>query len=179
MDNLPMEREEEIINRVAGSGLVTLNLEEYYPRYEIEVFDLKDLLVEGLMLREKDLREFVRTHSWSKYQNKAVAIHCSADAILPTWAFMLVAIALQPFALRIIFGPREALIGQHFREALDRLDWNQYRDAKVVIKGCSDVHVPESVYVEAAIRLRGVAASIMYGEPCSTVPLFKRQKPGA
>lgn len=171
--------DKEIINRVASSGLVTLNLEEYYPGYEIKTFDLKDLLVEGLMLREKDLREFIRTHPWSEYKNKAVAIHCSADAIIPTWAFMLVAIALQPYALRTIFGTRENLIGQHLLEALASLDWNQYRDAKVVIKGCSDVHVPESVYVEAAIRLRGVAASIMYGEPCSTVPLFKRQKPGA
>lgn len=170
--------EKEIINRVTGSGLVTLNLEEQYPSYPIVEFDLKDLLVEGLMLREKDLREFVRTHDWSQYKDKAVALHCSADAIVPTWAFMLVAIALQPYARRTVFGSKETLVVNHFQEKLDAIDWNQYRDAKVVIRGCSDVHVPESVFVEAATRLRGVAASIMYGEPCSTVPLFKRQKPG-
>lgn len=170
--------EDTIINRVTGSGLITLNLEELYPAFEIAEFDLKGLLVEGVMLREKDLREFVRTHNWSDYQDKQVAVFCSADAILPTWAFMLVAIALQPFARRIRFGTKEALIANHFEEALNTINWDQYRDAKVVIKGCSDVHVPESAFVGAAARLRAVAASIMYGEPCSTVPLFKRQKPG-
>ncbi len=170
--------ENTIVNRVAGSGLVTLNLEELYPEFEIAEVDLKNLLVDGVMLREKDLREFVRTHDWTSYQNKQVAVFCSADAILPTWAFMLVAIALQPYAKHVRFGNKETYIAEHFKKALDALNWDQYRDAKVVIKGCSDVHVPESVFVEAATRLRAVAASIMYGEPCSTVPLFKRQKPG-
>jgi len=170
--------EKEIINRVTSSGLVTLNLEAYYPPGDIVEFDLKDLLVEGLMLREKDLRAFVRDHDWSQYQNKSVAIRCSADAIIPTWAFMLVAISLQPYARRTVFGTKETLVEDFFREKLNTIDWSQYQNAKVVIKGCSDVAVPESVYVEAASRLRGVAASIMYGEPCSTVPLFKRQKSG-
>ena len=171
--------EDTIVNRVAGSGLITLNLEELYPAFEIVEFDLKDLLVEEVMLREKDLREFIRSNNWSRYQDKRVALFCSADAVLPTWAFMLVSIALQPFARRVLFGTKEAFITSHFHDALNALDWGQYRDARVVIKGCSDVHVPESVFVEAASRLRSVAASIMYGEPCSTVPLFKRPKSGA
>ncbi len=171
-------KETSIINRVASSGLITLDLEELYPTFEIVEVDLKNLLVEGVMLREQDLREFVRTHSWSSYQNKGVTVFCSADAILPTWAFMLVAIALQPYANRVRFGTKETFIANHFQEALNTINWEQYRDAKVVIKGCGDVYVPEFVFVEAATRLRAVAASIMYGEPCSTVPLFKRQKPG-
>lgn len=171
--------EEAIVNRVAGSGLVTLNLEDHFPTLGISEIDLKDLLVEGLMLREKDLREFIRTHDWNQYKDKVVAVHCSSDAILPTWAYMLVAIALQPYAVRSVYGNRDAALTLIYLEALNTIDWNQYRDAKVVVKGCSDVHVPESVYVEAATRLRAVAASIMYGEPCSTVPLFKRPKSGA
>ena len=170
--------ENQIVNRVSNSGLVTLNLEELHPSLEIVEFDLKDLLFQGLVLREKDLREFVRTHDWSQYKNKDVALFCSADAIVPTWAFMLVAIALQPVAGRVVFGNKAEFIANHFHDALNNINWEQYQNAKVVIKGCSDVHVPESVFVEAASRLRAVAASIMYGEPCSTVPLYKRQKPG-
>lgn len=170
--------ESGIVNRVATSGLITLNLEELHPDFPVVEFDMKDLLVEGLLLREKDLREFIRSHVWSRYQDKHVALFCSADAVLPTWAFMLVAIALQPYASKTIFGNKATFIANSFHEALNKINWEQYREAKVVIKGCSDVHVPESVFVEAASRLRAVAASIMYGEPCSTVPLFKRQKPG-
>lgn len=167
-----------IVNRVAGSGLVTLNLEDHYPRVEVVELDLKDQLVEGLMLREKDLREFVRIHDWAQYQGKWVAVFCSTEAIIPTWAFMLVAIALQPYAQRTIFGNRAAALGVAFHERLDAIDWKSFQGAKVVVKGCSDVHVPESVFVETATRLRDVAASILYGEPCSTVPLYKRPKAG-
>lgn len=167
-----------IINRVAGSGLVTLNLEDHYPKAAVVELDLKDQLVEGLMLREKDLREFVRNHDWAQYQNKWVAVFCSTDAIIPTWAFMLVAIALQPHAIRTIFGNRDVALAAAFHDALDRIDWESFRGAKVVVKGCGDLHVPESVFVETASRLRDVAASIMYGEPCSTVPLYKRAKSG-
>jgi hypothetical protein len=167
-----------IVNRVATSGLITLNLEELHPDFTVVEFDMKDLLVDELLLREKDLREFIRGHDWSLYQDKHVALFCSVDAILPTWAYMLVAIALQPYTSRTIFGNKAAFIEISFHEALNKINWEKYREAKVVIKGCSDVHVPESVFVEAASRLRAVAASIMYGEPCSTVPLFKRQKTG-
>jgi len=168
--------EETIVNRVAGSGLITLNLEDHYPKTEIVELDLAPLLVEGTLLREKDLREFVRTHDFAGYRNKWVAVHCSADAVVPTWAFMLLTVALQPYATRIVFGNQNTALRAAFHESLAALDWSQYRDAKVVVKGCSDVHVPESVFVDATARLREVAASIMYGEPCSTVPLFKRGK---
>jgi hypothetical protein len=131
------------------------------------------------MLREKDLREFVRSHDWSQYQDKVVALHCTAEAIIPTWAYMLVTVALQPVARKIVFGNREAAITAAFLDNLERMDWDRYRDAKVVVKGCGDVQIPESVFVEVTSRLRGVAASIMYGEPCSTVPLFKRPKGSA
>jgi len=170
--------EEAIINRVAGSGLITLNLEDHFPKTEIVEVDLARLLVDGLMLREKDLRDFVRSHDWSQYKGKAVAVHCTSDAIIPTWAFMLIAVAAQPFAARIVFGNRDAALTILFIQALDKVDWDQYRDAKVVVKGCSNVAVPEAVYLEATTRLRPVAATIMYGEPCSTVPLYKRPKPG-
>lgn len=168
--------EKEIINRVANSSLITFNLEELYPSGEQAEVDLKDLLFQGLILREKDLREFIKVHTWQNYQHKNVAVFCSTDAVIPTWAFMLIGIALQPFANKIVFGNRDVLASQLFKEALDKVDWEKFRDAKVVIKGCSDVHVPESAYVEAATRLRPLAASILYGEPCSTVPLYKKPK---
>ena len=171
--------QEPLINRVANSGLVTLNLEDHYPTVGIAELDLQNLLVGGLMLREKDLREFVRSHDWSPYQDKVVAVHCSAEAIIPTWAYMLVTVALQPVARKVVFGNRDAAVAAAFLDNLGRIDWNVYRDAKVVVKGCSDVQVPESVFVEVTSRLRAVAASIMYGEPCSTVPLFKRAKGNA
>ncbi len=168
--------DKEIINRVASSSLITLNLEELSPTGELAEIDLKDLLYQGQILREKDLRDFIRSHDWQQYRQKNVAVFCSADAVIPTWAFMLLGISLQPFANTIVFGNRETLVSRLFKEALDRMDWEKFRDAKVVIKGCSDVHVPESAYVEAAARLRPLAASILYGEPCSTVPLFKKPK---
>jgi hypothetical protein len=168
--------ENEIVNRVSKSALVTFDLEEYSPTDEIEAIDLKDILFQGLILKEKDLRDFVKTHDWQQYKDQYVAVYCSSDAVIPTWAYMIIGIALQPFAKKIVFGSRAVLVSQLFKDALDRIDWEKYRDAKVVIKGCSDVHVPESAYVEAAARLRPVAASIMYGEPCSTVPLYKKPR---
>jgi hypothetical protein len=168
--------DKEIVNRVSGSTLVTLNLEEICPLANVAEIDLKDILFQGLILREKDLRDFIKSHNWEQYNRKNVAMFCSVDAVIPTWAYMLLAIALEPFAAKIVFGNREMMSHQLFREALDRVNWEKYRDAKVVIKGCGDVHVPESAYVEAAARLRPLAASIMYGEPCSTIPLYKKPK---
>ncbi|MBY0436298.1 MAG: DUF2480 family protein [Cyclobacteriaceae bacterium] len=168
--------EEEIVNRVTASPLVTFNLEEYNPAGEIAEIDLKDILFQGLILREKDLRDFIKTHDWSGYRDKNVAIFCSADAVIPTWAYMLIGIALQPFAGKTVFGSRNDLLARLFEEKLQSVNWEQFQDKKVVIKGCSEVHVPESAYLYAAARLRPLAASIMYGEPCSTVPLYKRPK---
>ena len=168
--------ENEIINRVAGSSLVTLDLEELSPRGEIAEIDLKDLLYQGLILREKDLRDFIKAHDWQLYQEKNVAIYCSKDAVIPTWAYMLIGIALGSVAAKVVYGDRSTLIESLFQDALSKVDWEKYRDAKIVIKGCSNVHVPESAYVEAASRLQPIASSIMYGEPCSTVPLYKKPK---
>ena len=168
--------ENEIINRVSNSALITFNLEELSPSGEVAEIDLKNILFQGLILREKDIRDFIKTHDWKEYQNKNVAVHCSADAVIPTWAYMLISIALQPFANKIVFGSTSMMVSWLFKEALDKVVWEKFKDAKVVIKGCSDLHVPESAYVEAAARLRPLAASIMYGEPCSTVPLYKKSR---
>ncbi|HWA33416.1 MAG TPA: DUF2480 family protein [Cyclobacteriaceae bacterium] len=168
--------ENEIINRVANSALVTLDLQELGPKEALAEIDLKDILFQGQILREKDLRDFVKNHDWQQYNSKIVAVYCSTDAIIPTWAYMLLAVALSPVASRVGLGTRDMLLATIFKEKLDKVDWEKFRDAKVVIKGCSDVHVPESAYVEATVRLRPLASSILYGEPCSTVPLFKRPK---
>jgi hypothetical protein len=171
-----MDKEEtEITNRVANSSLLTLDLEEYYIQGDRISFDIKDWLYQGLILKEKTFREFVKDHDWSKYQGKYVAITCSAEAIIPTWAYMLVAISLQPAAAFSFFGSIDELEIQLFMNALNTVDWQKFKNAKVVIKGCSKVEVPVAIYVEATNRLRPLATSIMYGEPCSTVPLFKKR----
>jgi hypothetical protein len=171
-----MDTEKEIINRVANSPLVTLDLEEYYQPGERVVVDIKDQLFQELILKEKDFRNFIRTQNWSQYKNKFVAITCSADAIIPTWAYMLLTSALQPFAGTIVFGTIEDLETKIFSDQLQQLEWNKFKDAKVVIKGCSKVNVPAAVYVEATRLLMPWASSIMFGEPCSTVPVYKKMK---
>ena len=167
--------QQEIINRVSNSKLVVFDLEELHTPGERVLFDIKSLLFQELILREKEYREFIKDHDWSKYSNKLVAITCTADAIVPTWAYMLLASALQPVAKLVIFGNLKDLEITLFRRALDKVDWQCYKDAKVVIKGCSKVEVPISAYVDATNELRSVASSIMFGEPCSTVPVFKRK----
>jgi hypothetical protein len=171
-----MEKEKEIVNRVASSSLVSIDLEEFYTVGDRVVFDMKECLFQGMILKEKDFRDFIKANDWSRYQDKFVAITCSVDAIIPTWAYMLLSVALQPFARKVFFGTLSELEAHLFHDALSGFYWEQYRDAKVVIKGCSKVDVPASAYVEATNYLRPLAASIMYGEACSTVPLFKRPK---
>lgn len=168
--------QDQIINKVASSSLITFDLEEYYQSGERVLLDIKDQLFQGLIVKEKDFRDFLKTQDWTQYQNKFVAIHCSVDAIVPTWAYMLLAIALQPYANQVIFGTLEELEAAIFQRSLAKVDWSQFKDAKVVIKGCSKVNVPVSVYVEATGRLRPYVSSMMFGEPCSTVPLFKKGK---
>ncbi len=163
-----------IVNRVAASSLLTLDLASHRPTAPMAAIDLKDLLFQGQILREKDLRDFVKAHDWTAYQGKVVSIWCSVDAVIPTWAYMLTAIALQPYALRICSGMPESARESLWLEALRKMDWEPFRNSKVVVKGCSDDDIPVSIYAEAATQLRQVAASIMYGEPCSTVPLYKR-----
>lgn len=170
-----MPEENEIVNRVASSALITFDLEEYYQRGERVQFDLKDVLFQGMILREKDLRDYVKAHNWSVYKDKFVAITCSADAIIPTWAYMLVAIALKPYVKAVEFGTLEKLEEKLFDEVLEKIDWKQFEGKKIVVKGCSKVDVPASAYVKTVVKLQPLAASLMFGEACSTVPLFKRK----
>ncbi len=163
----------EIINKVAESGLVTIDLEELYIPGDRFLFDLKGWLFEELILKEKDFREQIKNHNWSQYQNKLVALTCTADAIVPTWAFMLIATKLEPFAKKIVSGDLNKLEETLFHEQIQKLNFENYRNQRIVIKGCSKVEVPASAYIEITALLRPVAKSIMYGEPCSTVPIYK------
>jgi hypothetical protein len=163
----------EIINKVANSGLVSFNLEDYYPKGERVLFDIKDWLWQELILKEKEFRAYVKGHSWSDYQDKYVAIACSTDAIVPTWAYMLIATRLEPYAAKVIFGNLVDLETSIYTEVLAKIDIQEFKDQRIVIKGCGDLPIPISAYVEITCLLRPLVKSIMYGEPCSTVPLYK------
>jgi len=165
----------EIVNKVAQSGLVTVDLAKYVPEREIVIYDIKDNLFHGLILKEKDFREFVKTHDWRQYEGKHVGIVCSADAIVPTWAYMLLANRMQPHAASVHFGTKEDVEKTLCHSALEKIDYAAYQDQRVVVKGCGDIHVPESAFVKFTAELSKVAKSIMYGEACSTVPVFKRK----
>ena len=171
-----MQPTEPIVNRVASSGLVTLDLEDYYHPGERVVYDLKQNLYQELILREKEFRAFIKVHDWSAYAGQNVAIVCTADAIVPTWAYMLLTLALQPYAHRVVFGDLDALEASLFSDAIAGLNPEDFRDARVVVKGCSKQPVPAAAYVEVTRRLQPVVQSLLYGEPCSTVPLYKRAK---
>ena len=166
---------EEIINRVAASGLEELNLEDYYPKEEIVTFDLKPFLFMELILKEKDFREALKNTDWSIYQGKVVAVTCSADAIIPMWAYMLVGTYLQPIAADVVFGDAGTALKQLFLKKISSIDVNEFIDKRVVVKGCGNLPVGEYAYLEITKILRPVAKSIMYGEACSTVPIFKKK----
>jgi hypothetical protein len=167
---------EEIINKVENSGLITIDLGDLYLPGERVLIDIKDQLFQELILREKDFREFIKSHDWSQYKDKYVALTCSADAIIPDWTWMLLASALEPFAKKIVFGSLEVLETVLFDEILSSFDTEKYREARIVIKGCGDKPVPKSAYIELTRKLRPLVKSLMYGEPCSTVPVYKRPK---
>ncbi len=169
------ESSEAIINRVATSPLISFDLENFYQPGPRSLVDLKGFLFQELVLKEKEFRDRVSKTDWSIYKDHFVAVTCTADAIVPTWAYMLLSIALQPFAKKIMFGSLEELEKELFQQSLQQVDWSKYQNAKVVIKGCSKVTVPTSAYVDVTNRLRPIASSIMFGEPCSTVPLYKRK----
>ncbi|GAA4782592.1 DUF2480 family protein [Olivibacter ginsenosidimutans] len=170
-----MEIQENIVNKVANSGLLTFDLASLKSSAETSVYDIKDNLFHGLILREKDFREFVKLHDWSTYQGKNVCIICTADAIVPTWAYMLLANRLTPYANEIFFGDEETFEVILFERALAKLDLERFRDQRVVVKGCGDIKIPTAAFVNFTSKLSKVAKSIMYGEPCSTVPIFKRK----
>jgi hypothetical protein len=171
-----METTQEIINRVATSGIVSLDLEELYHPGERQIYDIKDNLWQGMILREKDFREFLKTHDWSQYEGKNVAIICSEDAIVPTWAYMLLAVQLERYANAFVFGDLNMLEYKLFTDAIHKIDLEEFRDKRVVVKGCSKVSVPVSAYVEITRLLKPIVQSLMFGEPCSTVPLYKKPK---
>ncbi len=167
--------ENELINRVSESALVTINLEDYYPKEEVAVFDMKDYLFMGLILKEKDFRESLKNLDVTPFTNKAVAVTCSADAVIPMWAYMLVASVLQPLAKEVVFGNEEETKKQILLNNINTIAVNEFADKRIVIKGCGDLPIGEAAYLQATKLLRPVAKSIMYGEPCSTVPIFKKK----
>jgi Protein of unknown function (DUF2480) len=166
---------EEIVNKVSQSGLVTFNLEDLYDQSPMVSIDLKDNLFQGLILREKDFRQFVKETDWEQYQDSNVALFCSADAVVPTWAYMLVSNRLAPFAANVFFGTPDQLQQHLIQQKIDAIDLEELRDQRIVVKGCSNFEVPIGAYVALTTKLSPVAKSIMYGEPCSTVPIYKRK----
>ncbi|WP_333693587.1 DUF2480 family protein [Flavobacterium sp.] len=165
----------EITNKVANSSLEVFDLEDYYPSGIRTQLDIAQWLEEGFLLKEKDFREALKNHDWSQYQNHLVAIHCSTEAILPAWATILVAVQLQPYAKKIILGKKEEIDSILYTEILNQIDYSVYSNKPVILKGCSKKPVPESAYVIAMQQLQKVAKSVMFGEACSAVPLFKRK----
>jgi hypothetical protein len=166
---------EEIINRVAQSGLLTLDLEEYYPREEIAVFDLKALLFREMILKEKEFRAGLDAIDWSRYTGKILAVTCTADAIIPTWAYMLVAVHAQPFARNIVLGDSHAALIQTFLANLQTIDLAAFTDKRVMVKGCGDLAIGPFAYLEITRLLQPVVKSILYGEACSNVPVYKKK----
>ena len=167
--------ENKIINKVTESLLTTVDLEEYAPKGEIAIFDLKDHLFMGLILKEKDFREALKIFDWEQYKDKLVAITCTVDAIIPMWAYMLVATNLQPVAKEVIFGQEKDILPNIWIKNVSAINGSDFLDKRVVVKGCGEHPIPEVAYVEITNKLRPYVKSIMYGEPCSTVPIFKRK----
>lgn len=167
---------EEIINRVANSALVNIDLEEFYPDGKRVLFDIKNWLFEGIILKEKEFRAYVKDHDWLQYQDQYVALTCSEDAIIPSWAYLLVTTALTPYAKKVVVGNLELLETVIFQEIIKELEISQYKNKPLIIKGCADKPIPASAFTLLIERLQPIAKTIMYGEACSTVPLFKAKK---
>ncbi len=163
------------INKVAASGLLTLDLEKYLPAKSIVKFDLKDHLFMGMILKEKDFREGLKTMDWAPYTNKVVAVSCSVDAVIPVWAFMLLAAYLQPVAADVYLGTEAEAQKHLFLQNLAAINVDEFKDQRVVIKGCGDTPIENYAYAAITKHLLPVAKSIMYGEPCSTVPVYKKR----
>jgi len=166
-----------LVNRVASSGIMTIDLETYYPASQIAVIDLKDYLYKELILREKEFRTALKEMDWSAYQGQIVAVYCSTDAIIPMWAYMLVATYLNGVAEEVYQGDVASYLAHYYDRRLEQLDTEAYRDRMVVIKGCGAKPVPAAAYLKLTSVLQPIAKSIMYGEPCSTVPIYKRPRP--
>ena len=167
---------EEIINRVANSKLITLNLEDYYPEGIRRVLDIKDWLFEGLILREKPFREALKNYNWEDFKNQYVAIYCSTDAIVPGWAYMLIQTYLNGIAKKTVFGSLENLETVLYSSIIEKIDLDFCKDKPVIVKGCSDKPVPQNAYLMLVEKLQPIARSILYGEACSSVPLYKKKR---
>ncbi len=167
---------EEIINRVANSNLTTIDLEDFYPKGNRIVFDIKDWLYEELILREKDFRESVKNHDWSQYQDSYVALTCSSDAIIPSWAYLLLTVELTPFAKKVVVGDLPLLETVIYQDIINLIDISEYKDKPIIIKGCANKPIPPSAYTLLIEKVKTVAKTIMFGEACSTVPLYKKKK---
>lgn len=168
--------QDEIINKVANSALEVFDLEDYYPMGIRTQIDISQWLIEGFLLKEKDFREALKNYDWAQFQNHFVAIHCSTDAIIPAWATILVTTYISTFAKKVVSGNLNDLETALFQEILPTLDYSKYQDKSVILKGCSKKPVPESAYIMAVQKLQPFAKSIMYGEACSAVPLYKKSK---
>lgn len=170
-----MNSSEKLVNKVADSGLITVDLEEWYPHEHSIGFDLKDYLYMGLILKEKDYREALKQVDWEQFRSKNVAVFCSADAIIPVWAYMLAGIYLEPVCRRFFFCNPEEMITRIYEEIISTLDVEPFRNQRIIIKGCSEKPVPVAAYLAITRKLRSVARSLMYGEACSNVPLYKQK----
>ena len=166
---------EQIENKIANSGLISIDLTDYYVSGERVEYDLKQNLFKQMILKEKEYRAFIKQHDWTQYKGKHVALHCSVDAIVPSWAYLLLTTALMPFAKTIVYGSLEQLEIIIYEQKIDQLNFLEFQDKRVIVKGCSDVFIPTQAYVKFITKLQPVAKSIMFGEACSTVPLYKRK----
>lgn len=166
----------EIVNKVSKSDLITIDLEDFYPQGDRLVFDISIWLHEGLILKEKDFRESVQQHNWKQYRDTYVALHCLTDAIVPSWAYLLITTQLSPYANKIVVGNKELLETVIFQEIISNLDVEIYKNKPIIIKGCTNKPIPETAPVQLIEKLHPIAKTIMFGEACSTVPLFKRKK---
>ena len=163
--------EKEIINRVANSKLITIDLEDFYPEGERVLLDISEWLIDGIFLKEVDFRNALAAHDWSAYQDTYVAVYCKTDAIIPSWAFMLVSLELAAYAKKVAIGNLNTLETLLFSEIIGKLDIEVYRNKPIIVKGCTSKPIPDSAYSLICTKLHTVATKIMYGEACSFVPL--------
>ncbi|SNR54616.1 DUF2480 family protein [Lutibacter flavus] len=166
---------DEIVNRVANSKLKTIDLEDYYPKGERTIIDIKQWLFHELILKETEFRAYLASHDWSQYKNHYIALTCTSDAVIPSWAYMLITTYVAPFAKKIVVGTLKELENSIFQDIIKSIGTEEFRDIPVIIKGCSNKPIPETAYIFLIEKLQPVVKSIMFGEACSTVPLFKRK----
>lgn len=167
---------DEIVNKIAQSGLINIDLEELYPKGKRMSIDIAPWLFQGVILKEKDFREHIKNHDWAQYNDAYVNVYCSEDAIIPQWAWILVARSLNGRAVRTVFGNSEALEAILFESIIDQLNIEDYHGKKVIVKGCSDLPVPIQAFIKLTEKLTPVVQTLMYGEACSTVPIYKKPK---